>query len=372
MKRRLLVIIAFTSISYCVSAQLEVVRFQLEHNKAQSKKITISSKNDSFTSVELTLECKWDSITDHIQFFFNRSLDFSESGAILCFSMYNGRNMTSIKRMRKSNSTVKALWLAPQTRHLSQLQYFLRSDDGKSDEASHYITLPNGIMETFNFYMNNGKASAVSLDFRTYFLKQEKKRCGRRNMKIIGEAYDVNVKIELLRPVKDPCKGSDVLLNELIDKIAQLEGIQEKDIAQIKKGPNCAAKLKEKQTAVGQSFLERYPEWDNFFKCEMIEEAIIRYSEVRTAILSDTCAVVARRVVATSCSVDFKTVNNNLMNLQIDILRKKRNGERIEAERTNYLAIKNDVDKRITPNCPKDQVESYRTFCRNIEKALNE
>ena len=374
MKRSLLFFIAVVSVNYYVlsqGAQGDVVRYELKHNQEESQKITLTSMNDNFTTVDLALECRWDSITNQIQFVFNRSLEFQESSTILCFSMYSGNNTTLIKNMKKQNSTAKALWLGRERSYIKLLRYFMRSDDGKCDIASHYVALANGIIESFNFSMNNGKASEVSIEFKVYFLKQEKKRCSRRNMRIIGEAYDLNVKIELIRPVINVCEGSDEILNEIIEKIAQLESIREKDITQIKAKPNCTVNLKEKQTEVIQDFLEYYPAWDNYSQCEMIEDAINRYSDIRSAILNDTCIVVTRRPV-TACSVDFKTINDSLMDLQIDILRKKRNGDNTENEKTEYLSIKNDTDKKLTANCPKDQVDSYNTFCRNIEKALNE
>ena len=368
--KRVLFIIAFASIHICVFAQLDIIQYQLEHNKSQSQKITIKSMNDNFTTVDLVLECRWDSITNQIQFVFNRSLDYQESKTILCFSMYSGQNTSLIKNMKKQNSISKVLWLGRQTKYLKLLRYFMSSDDGKGDAGNHYVTIPNGILETFNFYMYNVKAPEVSIDFKTYFLRQEKKPFSRRNMRIIGEAYHVYLKIELIRPVIDPCNGSDELLNGIMEKIAQLDSIQETEIAQIKSRANCAVNLKEKQIAVEQDFLESYPEWDNYFQCEIIEEAINRYSEIRSAILNDTCRVVRPPVGA--CNLDFKTFNERLMNLQIDILRKKRNGENTEKEKTDYLSIKNDTDRRITGNCPRDQVDNYRSFCSNIEKALNE
>ena len=189
-------------------------------------------------------------------------------------------------------------------------------------------------------------------------------------MRIIGEAYDLNVKLELIRPVINVCDGSDELLNDIIEKIAQLESIKDNEIIDIKKRSDCAVKLKEKQTAVEQDFLEYYPAWDKYSQCEMLEDAVKRYSDIRFDILNDTCIKVPP--VVKRCEVDFRTINDRLMNLQIDILRKKRNGDSTENEKTEYLAIKNDTDKRITNNCPKEQVASYYTFCRNIERALNE
>ena len=369
MKRSLILLIALTGINYCVLAQQDEVLFRLEHNKMQMQKVSIMSKNNSRHTVDLTLECKWDSIAGQIFFVFDRSADLQASNVILCFSMYSDKNPTLIKRMNKYNSTLKVLWRKKNT-GIRQLYHFLKSDYGTGDVSTHYITLANGIMETFNFYMNNSADSNIPITFKTYFIQEDKKFLSKRNMRIIGEAYDLNVRLDLFRPVIDPCKGSDEIVNAIDEKISLLDSINKNDIAGIKSKTNCAANLKTKQTEIEQSFLESYPEWEKFLHCELVEEAWGRYDELRTLILSDTCVRVTRTVAG--CNLDFTSINELLMNLQIDILRKKRNKENIEAERTEYTAIKNDTDKKITARCPKNQVDSYRSFCRNIEIALNE
>ncbi len=365
MRRSLLFFIIILGIQINIFAQ-QPLSLHLQHKVLQKQEITIEGDDTNASDhFRLMLEVKWDSLENKIYLKFDRNTISDGPNLKLCFSQL--KNAELIKNVKNCNSGSKMLWRGKNAKNIKQLDYFLRSDDIKLEfEDCYEFVSNNNVSKDFSFSIKEKRASSIHIDLNNLYVLRDQKRpwytFSKRNMKIEYRVKPIELKLILEYPPIDPCNESDKILFDIKSKIVRLEKIKA-EITQLKIRQNCTS-LKSKQDQTKQNFQEKYIEWNNHSKCNEVSEAIVKYKQIREDILREQC-------IMRPCSVDFSKINAPLMNLQIDILRKTKNGESVEKERTEYFSIKEDTDKKITSDCPRNQVDNYRAICKNIERALN-
>jgi hypothetical protein len=385
MKKSLLFIIAFTVMQCCVFAQQQdTLKFDLENGIQQSKQFNV--KSNISKNLMCILKCEWDSTAHQIHIEFDRT-GLPKSDIIFCFSL--AENAPAVTKMTRENEKESMLWKESETKDIKKFQYFLDSKQLKGDNYNYYKTLPCEIsMDRFTFLMNNSRDSVIYAAINIYLLLKEDKPLSKKDMKLEAKAAPVILQLNLIRP-EDPtsklCGKSEKVIAGIQEKIAELKGIKS-EIEQVKNKSYYAAFTADKQAEVMQKFKENYPEWSDYGKCDKVEDVIKNYTQIRkevldinsaakpapkpAAVVKPTAPKQAVPAAPAVCDIDFDAVNKNLMNLQIEILKKTNKGESVDYEKNEYTLIKADTDKKINLACHKDHVDEYRRICANVEKAL--
>lgn len=361
-----------------LSAQ-ETVRFKLQPGKSEQKEIqVIQPYSDGLDDFPVQLKAEWvtDGGKNNIVLMFDRTNSEGE-GLILCFPLM--RNPMTLGDVKACNSLSKRIWKGKGAKSIGQMNYFLQSDDVEKDYSDCYRYVAVNNEEEFDLGSVGEKESLFISLTNLYVMREEKRPwyyLSKRDMKLEYRAEPIDIEIMLERLPADPCliESNVALLKEVKAKVAELEAIRERVESVIKANKNCSSLLKEIFEEVEEDFPLEQPTW-SASECNEVKAAFLSYKKIRIDIFSQKCRTRSTgggsvAVGATPCP-DLKKINKQLMNLQMEIYAKKKEGKSIEKEKASYQNIKNDTDKKISSSCDKDLLDSYRSFCTYIEDALN-
>lgn len=378
MIRHILLFVFLTASVFKLFAQ-EPVRFKLQPGTSEKKEVQIVQPySDGLDDFPLFLTMEWvvDGGKNNIVMTFDRTNSEGE-GLLLSFPLM--KNAMLLSDVKACNSLSKRIWRGKGARSVRQMDYFLQSDDIEKQYSDCYRYVAANNEEEFDLG-NIGEKESVFFSLINLYVMREEKRpwyyLSKRDMKLEFRAEPIDVEIILERPPADPCElESNIgLLKEAERRVAELESIKEEAEEVIRTNRNCSSLLKAIFEDVEENFPLDQPEWDSS-ECNKVKGAYSNYKKVRINILSQQCRSVATgggsSSSATTRCPDLKKINQQLMNLQMEIYAKKKDGKSPEKERTSFLSIKNDTDKKITSSCDKDLLDSYRSFCTYIEDALN-
>ncbi len=380
MKRYFLLSVFFTGIAFGLVAQ-ESVYFKVQPGTSDKKELRVTQLNsDGLNDFLLHLNVQW--ITDdgknNVVLTFDRSNSEGE-GLLLCFPLM--RYATRLDNVKACNSLSRRVWKGKGARSIRYMNYFLQSDDVEKDYNDCYRFVAVNNEEEFDLG-SIGDKEKLSLSLTNLYVMREEKRpwyyLSKRDMKLEYRAKPIDVEILLERPPADPCKQTDnvKLLEEIEGKIIELEAAKERAKDVVKTNNNCAALLKEIFKDVKSNYPEEQLEWSNS-NCSDIQTSAEEYKKIYNEIFSIRCKkiVAAPTVTPPITNIgrcpDLKKINKQLMNLQMNIYAKKKDGKNYEKERQDFLTIKNNTDKKISSICDQKLLESYRSFCAYIEDALN-
>ena len=362
MKRTVLFFVLIAAIMPTLMAQS--IKFNLKPNEPAKKEISITGSNsDSF---DVWLELKWDEENNRIQLSFDlREISGEADKNILCLPLMQGALV--IDDIVDCKYKKKKLWRGSAAkRAIKQLEYFMKSEDLKLTYQSCYkLVAPNLELEEaigFNI-MDNKEKIVISLS-GLYVLKNKKKNfLSKRDMQIEDKANPVELEITL---EKDPCAKIGHLISGLQAEIDRLEKLKS-DIETARDAKNCSEESLSSMKNETKTFLEDNPELSNHGKCMDLVNLIENYKEIRAAILSIQCKPVVPPPPPRSCNL--VEVNKRLFSLQKAINSKKAKKENYDAEKNDFYEIRDKT--KPSSGCKGDVVKAYNSYCKNIERALN-
>jgi len=351
----------------------ETIRLNLQPGASEKKEVQISQPYSyGLDDFPVFIKVDWvvDAEKNNIVLTFDRTSSEGE-GLLLCFPLMS--NSMLLNQVKACNSLSKRIWRGKGAKSIKRMDYFFQSDDVDKNYSDCYRYVAINNEEEFDLG-NIGEKEILFISLTNLYVVREEKRpwyhLSRRDMKLKYQAKPIDLEIVLERPPVDPClqESNMALLTEVKGRIVELEKIKEKAEDIVKRNRNCSSQLIEIFKEVEDNFPLEQPAWSSS-DCNEVEVAFSNYKEIRLDVLSQKCRPATGRSV--SRCPDLQKINLQLMNLQMEIYSKKKDGKSMEKEKMMFLEIKNDTDKKITASCDKDLIDSYRSFCSYIEEALN-
>lgn len=341
------------------------VHISLKPKTPEKKEIQLlQSNSDGLNNFKILLYAEWivDEETDRIRLTFDRTNSDGE-GLLLCFPLVS--EPISINNMKACNSVTKRIWKGKGMKPVNKITYFVESEDIEKEYKDCYRFVAINNKEDFEFDIKDQK-EALELSLTNLFITRETKRpwyyFSKKDMKAEYRAEPIDIKIELDRRATMCLReGNTLLLKELNEKVAELETMRER-ASNARSSANCYSQLKEVQSRLRADYPLAQPAW-NDSECDEVQDLYSRYKGLHSEISSMRCK-------STAHCPDLKRINKRLMDLQMKIYAKKKEGKNISKEKKEYLNIKNDTNKKITSDCNKDLLGSYKSFCTYIEQAL--
>lgn len=344
------------------------IHFSLKPKTSEKKEIQLSQPNsDGLSDFKMLLNAEWtiEEETDRIRLTFDRTNSDGE-GLLLCFPLM--KDSASLNKMKACNSISKRIWKGKGAKSVHKIAYFIESDNIEKEYKDCYRFVAVNNKEDFEFTIKEN-TEVLDLSLTNLFVMREAKRpwyyFSKRDMKAEYRAEPINIRIKLNRPPVTPCQREDntLLLKEINEKIVELEALHEK-ANEAKLSNNCYGQLKDIQNELKSDYPLEQTAWSDS-ECDEVQDLFSTYKKLHAEIASTRC----KSTSSSSCP-DLKRINKRLMDLQMKIYAKKKDGKDISKEKKEFLNIKNDTDKKITSDCNKDLLGSYKSFCTYIEQAL--
>ncbi|MFV0538276.1 MAG: hypothetical protein ACK5M3_13050 [Dysgonomonas sp.] len=341
------------------------IQFSLKPGMQEKKEIQVLQLNsDGLTDFKLFLNVEWKNVAgkDQVSLTFDRTNSDGE-GLLLCFPLIE--EPTSPNKLKSCNSISNRIWKGKGAKSIQKIGYFFQSDDVEKEYNDCYRFVAINNKEDFEFNVVEGK-DLIHLSLNNLFVMREEKRAwhtfSKRDIKLEYRAEPINIQITLNRACQQ--ESNIQIMKDINEKVVDLEALKVRAEEAINTA-NCHSQLKRIHSELRVNYPLEIQEW-NDSDCEEAQVVLSRYKELVVEIESMEC----KASVKTSGCPDLKKINNRLMNLQMQIYAKKKDGKNIDREKKEFLNIKNDTDKKITADCNKDLLNAYRSFCTYIEEAL--
>jgi hypothetical protein len=363
------------SISLQVFAQNPLI-FDLQPDKSSEKKVMIQ-KNFTSPDFNLFIGIVENPETNSIKLSFRRGDE--GDGLFLCYSFV--RSQIAINKMTEFMSGEKKLWIDKKTqKEIPWLNYFWGSKDLALPRGEYYKLLPpNNFHELDMAVVNFENRILINLYF--YVAQEKKKR--KRTTQLLYQVDPITI---IINKAKDPCSETEKIIADIHTQIEQLEIMQAKakEIVKNISVKNCEVQLSAIHQEIITNFLYEKPQWEEHPDCQNVKDSSNKYKALRSAILKEQCPAPDqpssldqpnkpnKKEIKNTVACDLEEINERLKNLQKDINRKK-GKKSFENERNEFINIKNLADNNIaSANCKKELIETYKNYCTNIEKLLND
>jgi hypothetical protein len=377
MKRIILFFAIITAITSTLIAQ-ERIEIELSPNEPVRKEVSIT--NDLFGGFDILLELRWDERNNRLLMVFDRR-NISGGGDEYILALPMMRETMLIKNIEDCRSRRRNLWRGKMVKDIRQLNYFMESEDLRSnfEPCFRFVSVNNEL--SFSFAIINEER--ISILFNGLYVL---KNVGRpwfafssRDMRIEYKAEPVELEITLKR---DPCAETGNLIDALKNRISLLENLK-LEAENASKDANCTAVNNIKNNRIND-FPINNPAWGNHTECEELTGLIKTYQAARESILSIECAprieppveqprpiIVSEPIVPPPpvLRCNLEEINNRLLPLQMAINAKIVARENMDEERQLFDELKSNAV--VAPNSRRDRVEAYESYVRNIEGLLN-
>lgn len=346
----------------------DLIHFSLKPETPEKKEIQLVQPNsDGINDFKILLNAEWKTIDGHdrINLTFDRTNSDGEA-LLLCFPLVN--QAISPKKVTSCNSSSKRIWKGKGAKSVKKMRYFLQSNDIDKDfkDCYRFVAINNKEEFEFNILERN---EIINLSLTNLFVMREAKRpwykFSKRDVKLEYHAEPINIQIKLNRV----CERQEniLILKDINKKVLGLEELLSKANNAVNSN-NCHSQIRQIQNELKNSYPFDQQGWSDS-ECDDIRIAFSKYKELRDEIYAVKCNKISTQNTKQRCP-DLKTINKRLMNLQMQIYAKKKDGKDISKEKSEYLSIKNNTDPNITSDCNKDLLTAYKSFCTYIEEAL--
>lgn len=364
MKKHILFFVFLFGIVSGLFAQ-DSISFSLKPGMQEKKEIQVLQLNsDGLSDFKLFLSVEWKNVAgkDRVNLTFDRTNSDGE-GLLLCFPLI--KEPMSPNKLKSCNSISNRIWKGKGAKSVQKIGYFIQTEDIEKEYNDCYRFVAINNKEDFEFNIVEGK-EVIHLSLNDLFVMREEKRAwhtlSKRDIKLEYRAEPIHIQITLNRACQQ--ENNIQILKDIREKIIELESLKEK-ADNVINAANCYTQLRRIHSELKVNYPQEQQAW-NDSDCEEVQEVLTRYKELVSEIESMQCKTSAK----TSGCPDLKKINNRLMNLQMQIYAKKKDGKNINKEKKEFLNIKNDTDKKITADCNKDLLSAYKSFCTYIEEAL--
>ncbi|MDR0332275.1 MAG: hypothetical protein LBI15_02315 [Dysgonamonadaceae bacterium] len=377
MKRIILFFAIITAITSTLIAQ-ERIEIELTPNEPVRQEVSIT--NDLFGGFDILLELRWDERNNRLLMVFDRR-NISGGGDEYILALPMMREAMSIKNIEDCRSRRRNLWRGKMANDIRQLNYFMESEDLRSnfEPCFRFVSVNNEL--NFSFAIINDEK--ISILFNGLYVLKNARRpwfaFSSRDMRIEYKAEPVRLEITLKR---DPCAETGNLINALKNRISLLENLK-LEAENAAKDANCTAVNNIKNNRIND-FPINNPAWANHAECEELTGLIKTYQATRESILNIECTprieppvdhsqpvIVSEPVVPPPpvLRCNLEEINNRLLPLQMAINAKIVAGENMDEERRLFDELKSNAV--VAPGSRRDRVEAYESYVRNIEGLLN-
>lgn len=341
----------------------ELIQFTLKAETPEKKEIQLVQPNaDGINDFKILLNAEWKTVDgeDRIILTFDRTNSDGE-GLIACFPLFD--HAISPKKAKSCNSISKRIYKGKGAKSVKKIRYFLQSTDIQKEYRDCYRFVAINNKEEFEFNILE-RQEMINISLNNLYVMREAKRpwykFSKRDMKLEYQAKPVNIQLKLNRVCE--LEENVSILKDITKKVLDLEELLSKSNNALN-AINCQSQLRQIQNELKNYPIDQ-PGWSDS-QCDEIQAVYSKYRGLRDSISSMRC----KGSMVSRCP-DLKEINKRLMNLQMQIYAKKKDGKDVNKERKEFLNIKNNTDAKITPDCNKDLLSAYKSFCTYIEEAL--